>query len=53
MSPEYLADTYGEYAHGDPRKERRVVLESSLLPAIKNTYNAQVVGGQDLLERFC
>lgn len=52
MSSEYLVVTYGEYAHGDPRKERRVVLESSLLPAIKNAFNIQVVGGQDLLERF-
>jgi len=31
-SPATLVDRYGEYGHGDPDRERRVVLNRTLLP---------------------
>ncbi|KAF9889172.1 hypothetical protein FE257_007661 [Aspergillus nanangensis] len=52
LDPEYLVDKYREYAHGDPRKERRVVLERDLLRDINRAGNIRVVAKEILLERF-
>lgn len=41
-----------EYAHGDPRKERKVVLNEHALPHIRQTGNLRVVSRRDLLECF-
>lgn len=43
---------YGEYAHGDPGNERRIVLEETLLPDIHRAGNIRVVDRLVLLERF-
>lgn len=51
-SPKSLAEKYKEYAHGDPRKERRVVLDQTMLPAIKSAKNIRVVPKEHLAERF-
>ncbi|KAM5478574.1 hypothetical protein McanCB56680_006265 [Microsporum canis] len=48
-NPEDLVRKYGEYAHGDPRKERRVTLDKDTLGNMKNI---QVVPRPDLLDRF-
>ncbi|OJJ89387.1 uncharacterized protein ASPGLDRAFT_1489944 [Aspergillus glaucus CBS 516.65] len=50
--PKYLVQTYQEYAHGDPRSERRVVLDASILPEIQNVHNIRVVEDKVLLGRF-
>lgn len=50
--PEYLIEKYTEYAHGDPRKERRVVLDESMLPGVESAGNVRVVPKEILLERF-
>ncbi|EFR01091.1 hypothetical protein MGYG_04095 [Nannizzia gypsea CBS 118893] len=51
-SPESLVQKYGEYAHGDPRKERRVVLDKDTLGSIERAGNIRVVPSTILLERF-
>ncbi|OJD19088.1 hypothetical protein AJ78_00961 [Emergomyces pasteurianus Ep9510] len=37
--PEKLVEKYGEYAHGDPRNERRIVLDKDIVGAIQQTGN--------------
>lgn len=51
-SPSTLVDRYGEYRHGDPEGERRVVLNRALLPDIENAGNMRVFTRTDLLEDF-
>lgn len=51
-SPRSLVEKYTEYAHGDPLKERRVVLENGLLPTVENPDRVRVVPRGDLHERF-
>ncbi|KAL4926766.1 uncharacterized protein BDV17DRAFT_293117 [Aspergillus undulatus] len=51
-SPEGLVEEYGELAHENPRGERRVVLDSALLPGIANTGNIRVVDPAMLLDGF-
>lgn len=51
-APEKLVEKYGEYAHGDPRKERKVVLDKHTLEPIKLAGNIRVVPREALLERF-
>ena len=43
---------YTEYAHGNPLRDRRVVLDAAVLPRIKETNNICVVSAEILLERF-
>ncbi|BAE59995.1 hypothetical protein BDV35DRAFT_382091 [Aspergillus flavus] len=50
--PEDLVRKYKEYVHGDPRGERRVVLDKSMLPGIEQSGSLRVVSRKDLLERF-
>lgn len=50
--PEDLVQKYGEYAHGDPKGEQRVVLDKNMLPGIKQSGNLRVVSRKDLLECF-
>lgn len=52
VDPAHLVAKYGEYGHGDPRNERRVVLEEALLPDIHRAGNIRVVDRLVLLERF-
>ncbi|KAK2753836.1 hypothetical protein FQN55_000200 [Onygenales sp. PD_40] len=51
-SPAYLVEKYGEYAHGDPRGERKVVLEKDTIEQIRQSGNLRVVSRAVLLERF-
>lgn len=50
--PEDLVRKYGEYVHGDPKGERRVVLDENMLPGIEQSGSLRVVSRNDLLERF-
>ncbi|PTU25657.1 hypothetical protein P175DRAFT_0554889 [Aspergillus ochraceoroseus IBT 24754] len=50
--PQHLIEKYGEYAHGDPRNERRIVLDKHLLSGIDLAGNLHVVPKAILLERF-
>ncbi|KAF7585886.1 hypothetical protein BBP40_009937 [Aspergillus hancockii] len=50
--PEDLVRKYKEYAHGDPKGERRVVLDENMLPGIEQSKSLRVVARNDLLERF-
>jgi hypothetical protein len=50
--PEDLVQKYTEYAHGDPKGERRVVLDQSMMPGIEQSGSLRVVSRKDLLERF-
>lgn len=50
--PEDLVRKYTEYAHGDPKGERRVVLDQNTMPGIEQTDSLRVVSRKDLLERF-
>lgn len=52
LEPQYLVKKYGEYAHGDPRMERRIVLEQSLIDKFGLFGNIRVVPKEHLLERF-
>jgi hypothetical protein len=52
ISPRTLVEKYGEFAHGDPRTERRVVLDKSMLPQIENAGDIRVVASNELLPRF-
>ncbi|KAK2792450.1 hypothetical protein FQN52_003385 [Onygenales sp. PD_12] len=51
-SPDDLVEKYGEYAHGDPRGERKVVLEKDIIERIRQSGNLRVVSRAVLLERF-
>ncbi|KAE8378349.1 hypothetical protein BDV26DRAFT_261773 [Aspergillus bertholletiae] len=51
-SPRRLVEKYKEYAHGNPRNERRVVLDQTMLPAIDSAQNLRIVPKGDLGERF-
>lgn len=51
-APSTLVDRYGEYGHGDPNGERRVVLNRALLPEIESAGNMRVFTRTDLLEGF-
>jgi hypothetical protein len=50
--PSYLVSKYTEYAHGDPKQDRRVVLDQGVLEKIQQAGNIRVVPRPDLLERF-
>ncbi|KAL1963676.1 hypothetical protein VTN77DRAFT_7880 [Rasamsonia byssochlamydoides] len=50
--PEDLVAKYAKYAHGDPKKERRIVLDKDTLLRITQAGNLWVVPREDLLERF-
>ncbi|OKL56072.1 hypothetical protein UA08_08591 [Talaromyces atroroseus] len=50
--PEDLVHKYTEYAHRDPKEERKVVLDKSMLPKIQQSGSLRVVSRRDLLERF-
>ncbi|QKX55187.1 uncharacterized protein TRUGW13939_02279 [Talaromyces rugulosus] len=50
--PEDLVRKYTEYAHGDPKGERRVVLDKSMIPGIEQSGSLRVVSRNDLLGRF-
>ncbi|QKX56688.1 uncharacterized protein TRUGW13939_03794 [Talaromyces rugulosus] len=50
--PERLVLKYKEYAHGDPRGERRIVLDKHILPAIRQSSSVRVLPRSDLLQRF-
>jgi len=50
--PEDLVAKYTKYSHGDPKEERRIVLEKDTLPRITQAGNLRVVPREDLLERF-
>ncbi|PGH11615.1 hypothetical protein AJ79_04755 [Helicocarpus griseus UAMH5409] len=50
--PRILVEKYGEYAHGKPRTERRVVLDKDMLTEIEDGNRLRVVPRMDLLERF-
>lgn len=52
VDPAHLVAKYGEYAYGDPRNERRIVLEEALLPDIRRAGNIRVVDRLVLLESF-
>ncbi|KAI9376658.1 hypothetical protein BJX61DRAFT_530670 [Aspergillus egyptiacus] len=52
VEPDRLVARYGEYAHGGPKKEQRVVLDEDLLPGIKRAGTLRVVNKLDLFERF-
>jgi len=45
-------EKYTEYLHGDPKNERRVVLDRDCLPRVAQAENLRVVPRADLLERF-
>jgi hypothetical protein len=49
---ERLVEKYTEYLHGDPKNERRVVLDRDCLPRVAQAKNLRVVPRADLLERF-
>lgn len=51
-NPRGLVQKYCEYAHGDPTKDRRVVLDAKLLPDVENNTRLRVVQRDNLLERF-
>ncbi|KAK2759918.1 hypothetical protein FQN54_002653 [Arachnomyces sp. PD_36] len=51
-SPRALVEKYSEYAHGDPLKDRRIVLEDRLLPSIENSERLRVVPRALIHERF-
>lgn len=51
-APEKLVERYGEYAHGDPRKERKVLLDRQTLEPINLAGNIRVVPRGALAERF-
>ncbi|KAK2804445.1 hypothetical protein FQN51_002088 [Onygenales sp. PD_10] len=51
-APRALVEKYSVYAHGDFRKERRIVLEDTLLPKIEQSDRLRVVPRHVLLERF-
>lgn len=51
-SPEDLVEKYKEYAHGNLKKGRRVVLDETLLPEIKDAGNIRVVGRVELVDQF-
>ncbi|KAJ9269632.1 hypothetical protein DTO212C5_4243 [Paecilomyces variotii] len=50
--PKDLVDRYTEYTHGNPKKDRRVVLDKDILLQIAMAGNLRVVQREDLLERF-
>ncbi|KAL2218376.1 hypothetical protein M432DRAFT_631996 [Thermoascus aurantiacus ATCC 26904] len=50
--PEDVVAKYTKYSHGDPKKERRIVLEKDTLPRITQAGNLRVVPREDLLERL-
>ncbi|KAJ5894258.1 hypothetical protein N7495_005949 [Penicillium taxi] len=50
--PSRLVDKYTEYVHGDPKGERRVVLDAGMLPNIDAAQNIRVVSRENLLERY-
>jgi hypothetical protein len=52
VSPRTLVEKYEEFAHGDPRTERRVVLDKSMLPQIENAGDIRVVAPNELLPLF-
>ncbi|KAH0566222.1 hypothetical protein GP486_000369 [Trichoglossum hirsutum] len=51
-SPKLLVEQYGRYAHGNPFRDRRVVLEERLLDPILEAETLRVVEPKILLERF-
>lgn len=50
--PSFLVTKYKEYVHGDPRHDRRVVLDQDVLKRIQDAGNIRVVPRSILLERF-
>ncbi|OJJ42725.1 hypothetical protein ASPZODRAFT_125140 [Penicilliopsis zonata CBS 506.65] len=52
LEPKYLVEKYTEYAHGDPRNDRRAVLDKDRLSDIELAANMHVVDQEILLERF-
>ena len=51
LDPQMLVDKYVEYAHGNRLGDRRIVLDSTLLPDILAAGNMRVVPPSLLLER--
>ncbi|MCJ1471655.1 hypothetical protein MMC13_000295 [Lambiella insularis] len=49
VKPETLVAKYKEYAHGNPRSTRKIVLDAKML---SETQDIDVHHGKDLLERF-
>ena len=52
VSPKTLVEKYQEFTHGDPKTDRRVVLDASMLPAIEQSNNIRVVHEKELLDTF-
>jgi hypothetical protein len=50
-SPEYLVERYGEYLHGNPFLDRRVVLSKELLQSDQLS-EITVVPGDEMVEHF-
>ena len=51
-SPRCLVNKYGEYGHGGPKTDHRVVLNKNMLDQIENDPNLRVFKRADLLEDF-
>jgi hypothetical protein len=52
ISPRALVEKYGQFTHGDPKGDRRVVLDASILPEIAQDGDVRVVDEKNLLDTF-